>query len=48
MYAFFSELLNILSKADATGNSEVQKLTWSIRTTIMTYMLRIKSIGKQD
>jgi hypothetical protein len=48
MYAFFSELLNILSKADATGNSEVQKLTWSIRTTLMTYMLRIKSIGKQD
>jgi hypothetical protein len=48
MYAFFSELLKILSNADATGNSEVQKLTWSIRTTLMTYMLRIKSIGKQD
>ena len=48
MYAFFTELLNILSNADAKGNSEVQELTWSIRTTLMTYMLRIKSIGKQD
>ena len=48
MYAFFSELLNILSSADAKGNDEVKKLTWSIRTALMTYMLRIKSIGKQD
>ena len=48
MYAFFSELLKILSSADAKGNDEVKKLTWSIRTALMTYMLRIKSIGKQD
>lgn len=48
MYVFFNELLNILTKADAKGNKEVKKLTWSIRTALMTYMLRIKSIGKQD
>ena len=47
MYAFFNELLNILSNADAKGNKEVKELTWSIRTALMTYMLRIKSIGKQ-
>lgn len=48
MYAFFNELLTILTAADAKGNDEVKKLTWSIRTTLMTHMLRIKSIGKQD
>jgi len=48
MYAFFNELLNILTAADAKGNDEVKKLTWSIRTALMTHMLRIKSIGKQD
>lgn len=48
MYAFFNELLNILTAADANGNDEVKKLTWSIRTALMTHMLRIKSIGKQD
>lgn len=48
MYAFFNELLNILTKADAKGNKEVQEVTWSIRTALMTHMLKIKSIGKQD
>lgn len=48
MYAFFNELLNILTAADVKGNDEVKKLTWSIRTALMTHMLRIKSIGKQD
>ena len=48
MYAFFNELLTILSNADAKGNNEVKALTWSIRTALMTHMLRINSIGKQD
>ena len=48
MYAFFNELLSILSNADAKGNNEVMSLTWSIRTALMTYMLRIKSIGRQE
>jgi hypothetical protein len=48
MYAFFNELLTILSNADAKGNKEVKELTWSIRTALMTYMLRIKSIGEKE
>lgn len=48
MYAFFNELLSILSNADAKGNKEVIELTWSIRTALMTYMLRIKSIGEKE
>ena len=48
MYAFFNELLNILTKADAKGNKEVQEVTWSIRTALMSHMLKIKSIGRQE
>lgn len=48
MYAFFNELLSILTAADAKGNKEVIELTWSIRTALMTYMLRIKSIGEKE
>ena len=48
MYAFFNELLIILSSADAKGNNEVKELTWSIRSALMTHMLKINSIGKQD
>lgn len=47
VYAFFNELLNILSNADAKGNKEVQELTWSIRTALMTHMLKIKSVGEE-
>ncbi len=48
MYAFFNELINILSDVDDKSNDEVQQLAWSIRTTLMTYMLRIKSIGEKE
>lgn len=48
MYAFFNDLLNILTAADAKGNKEVQEVTWSIRTALMTHMLKIKSIGRQE
>ncbi len=48
MYNFFHELLNILNKAESKSNDEVQKVTWSIRSALMTYMLRIKSIGEKN
>lgn len=48
MYAFFTELLNIISAADSKGNSEVKEVTWSIRTALLTYMMRIKSIGEKE
>ena len=48
MYAFFHELLEILSKVDSKSNSETQLLTSSIRTALMTSMLKIKSIGEKE
>jgi hypothetical protein len=48
MYAFFNDLINILSTVDAKSNDEVQQLAWSIRTALMTYMLRLKSIGEKE
>lgn len=48
MYAFFHKLLEILSKADSKSNIEVQLLICSIRRALMTFMLKIKSIGENE
>lgn len=47
MYVFFHKLLEILSKVDSKSNIEVQLLTCSIKTALMTFMLKIKSIGEK-